>query len=85
VSVRGTELTQQQIESAELFVRDRQCEGRKPQKDERISIRFDDLVRIVAWYGALRYKAGRDKDGGTLEAPGYFVVRKSDQQQTVGG
>lgn len=73
--MRGTDVTPAQLKSAENFIRARQACGRSPQSDELISIRFDHLCRLVAWYGALRYAAGRDGIA-TLEEPGYFVVSR---------
>ena len=72
--VKGTDITQEQLDSAEHFVRDRQATGPKPQTDQRVSLCFDELVRLVAWYGALRYEAGRNGIA-SLEKPGYFVKK----------
>lgn len=77
--MNGMDLTPEQLDSASDFVLARRTVGDlilPPDSDSRISIRWDELVRVVAWYGAMRYVAGRDQIGGTLEIPGEFVVTK---------
>jgi hypothetical protein len=69
--MKGTDLTQAQIDAAERFILARRATGnlQHPAHDEEVRQKWGDLVRIVAWYGALRYKAG--KDGiNSLENPG---------------
>ena len=64
--MKGTELTPEQLQAAEKFILGRSNRAKRP---EMILQRFDDLVRLVAWYGALRYKSARNGTGGSLEAP----------------
>jgi hypothetical protein len=75
--MKGTELTQEQIQSAREFAVARQVKGFEAgtiDDAHRVAIRFGDLARLVAWYGAMRYEAGRTGEGGTLEKPGQMVV-----------
>jgi hypothetical protein len=71
--MRGIDCTPEQLEAAEVFLMERRAivGGKRPKL---ISMCFDDLVRLVAWYGALRFKSGRDGLGGTLEKPGPVKV-----------
>jgi hypothetical protein len=64
--MRGTDLTPEQLKAAEKFIMDRSGRAKRP---EMVMNKFDDLVRLVAWYGAIRFVAGRDGIGGTLEKP----------------
>ena len=72
----GTDCTPEQLKSASDFVRARHVDGYSkapklsPSSDQQIVIRWAELVNLLAWYGALRYTAGRDGTGGTLENPG---------------
>ena len=81
--MRGTELTDAQIESARRFCADRRKDapGDTPDDSRIISIPFGQMIRLVAWYGALRFQAGRDGTGGTLEKPGVFVVHKDEEEK----
>ncbi len=66
--MKGTDCTPGQLASADAFL-----SARGWPTGNRAVIARDDLVRLVAWYGALRYIAARDGEGGTLETPGEFV------------
>lgn len=71
--MKGTDLTDAQIQSARQFLVDRRSgdnKGVMPADEENIVQSFGNLARVVAWYGALRYEAGRNGTGGTLENPG---------------
>jgi len=69
--VKGTDCTPEQIQSArEFLLALARNIDTMPDDDAIVTPRFGDFARTVAWYGALRYKAGRDGTGGTLEAPG---------------
>lgn len=82
--MRGTDCTPGQLKSASDFVRARHVDGYSkapklsPFSDQQIVIRWADLVNLLAWYGALRYTAGRDGTGGTLENPGPIDSTKAD-------
>jgi len=69
--MRGTELTKEQIEAAERFILARRAEGNSqhPANDGEIVQKWGDFVRLVAWYGAIRYKAGAE-GLSSLEVPG---------------
>lgn len=71
--MRGTELTPAQIKAAELFILERQCAGPVPDAETTISLPFEKMVRLVAWYGALRYRSAQ-RGQGSLEEPGYYAV-----------
>lgn len=68
--MKGTDCTPGQIESASGFLGDRGW----PSEGLSAVITRDDAVRLIAWYGALRFVAGRDGSGGTLEQPGVLEV-----------
>jgi len=68
--VKGTECTPAQIEHAKDFIIDR---GWKSNPHQRAMISLDDFARMLARYGAVRFQAGRDNTGGTLEQPGPIV------------
>jgi hypothetical protein len=56
--MRGTDLTPEQLAAARTFI-----EGRMlcapPRPDQTVTHRYEDLVRLVAWYGAIRYQGAR--------------------------
>ena len=77
--MRGTDCTEAQIESARKFLAARQSgpiEGMAIDDDRVVSVPFGQMARLLAWYGALRFAAGRDGTGGTLEEPGPMDTRK---------
>lgn len=68
--MRGTEVTPKQFEAAQKFIMDRNHGQRSlPAEDESIHLEWGNFVRMVAWYGALRYQAGRDGIN-SLDDPG---------------
>ena len=72
--MKGTDLTGAQIAHAQQFIAER-CRLSATHLDRRmVEIPMADLARAIAWYGALRYMAGRDGTGGTLERPGPLVT-----------
>lgn len=80
--MKGTDVTPEQMESANQFVLGCWCENRGPGEpkqiapEQTISLPFGDLVRLVAWYAAIRYEAG-EKGIGTRDIPGGYLERKS--------
>jgi hypothetical protein len=70
VSVKGSDCTPQQMESAREFFEQR-LRGNPPSLADEAIVRIPiaDLVRLIAWYGALRYEAGRLGIGGSFDAP----------------
>jgi hypothetical protein len=75
--MRGIDCTPEQLASAKQFIESRQRGARRQLGDtDMVTLPVADLVCIVAWYGALRFQSGRDGVGGSLEAPGEFVVSK---------
>lgn len=64
--MRGVDCTPEQIAHARKFFES----SARRTIDRDVTLKPDDLFRIIAWYGALRYIAGRDGEGGTLERPG---------------
>lgn len=57
--MKGTDLTPEQLEAAERFILSIRSEGNSSQGGGTILQRWEDFVRVVAWYGALRYESGR--------------------------
>lgn len=78
--MRGTEVTEAQIQSAREFIAARQSRDslNYPVLDDAtvLPVKFGDFARMLAWYGALRYTAGSTGVGGTLEEPGPMDVKK---------
>lgn len=76
-ALRGTDLTEAQIQSARIFANARRKGELQemPDDGQLIVQKFGDMARLLAWYGALRFKAGRDGTGGTLEEPGPLDVK----------
>ena|ERR1700729_3947856 len=69
--MKGTDLTKEQLRAAEIFILE--TAGRRVGMDAPsgiVTMQFDAMVRLLAWYGAVRFKAARDGSGGTLENPG---------------
>jgi hypothetical protein len=63
--MKGTDCTQEQLDHAEAFLRNAQTPI--PTAGGRVMIVVADLVRLLAWYGAIRAKSG-------LETPRSLVV-----------
>lgn len=73
--MKGTDCTSEQLASARQFLHDRRVARGASSPDSvgdnvTVEVRYGDFVRMIAWYGALRFMAGRDGTGGTLEKPG---------------
>lgn len=66
--MRGTDLSQWQLDAAEKFIRGRNKTIVGPFAPETITVRWSDLVRLVAWYGAIR--ADATKRGIDPDTPG---------------
>jgi hypothetical protein len=67
--MRGTDMTPEQLTAARNFIEGRVLLSAPPKPEAMITHRYEDLVRLVAWYGAVRYQ-GAQRGIGTLEAPG---------------
>lgn len=68
--MKGTDCTEQQLARAGEFLTNRGW----PEGQDFRRVSRADVARIVAWYGAMRFIAGRDGDAGTLEAPNEIVT-----------
>jgi hypothetical protein len=68
--MRGTEITEEQMYAAEKFILLCRTDGntRTPTPEESVSMPWANLIRIVAWYGAIRAKAVAD--GNSFDEPG---------------
>ena len=57
--MKGTELTPWQLEAAGKFIQERRIGASDIciADDQEIRIKHGDLVRLVAWYGAVRAEA----------------------------
>lgn len=67
--MKGTDCTPEQIANASDFMA---RIGKWPASRPVGQIDREDVAVLLAWYGALRYQAGRDGTGGTFEHPGPF-------------
>lgn len=69
--MRGTDVTPEQIEAARAFLLLTNRSVRPPVDTDRVALSYADYVRMLAWYGAIRYEAGAkgivalDKPAGT--------------------
>lgn len=77
--MKGTDLTPEQIESAEEFVRDR-CKNPAMQaagSEQKITCTVRELAQMIAWYGAMRYEAGA-AGINSLEDPGLLETKRAN-------
>ena len=63
--MRGTDCTKEQLSAASAFLAD--CGW--PVDIPQTTPRREEVVALIAWYGALRFIACRDNSGSTLERP----------------
>ena len=78
--MKGIDLTDAQLAAAKRFVKGREKGNLKTPKDQQIiAMSYIDVIRLVAWYGAIRYTAAT-QGIGTLTEPGPTaeVERKHD-------
>lgn len=68
--MRGTEITDSQMDAAEKFILLCRTDGNTqyPKPEESVTMHWGNIVRIVAWYGAIRAKAV--KDGASVDDAG---------------
>jgi hypothetical protein len=66
--VRGTECTPEQLAAARHFLSVGDNKIGLANDDDRVALPLKDLVRIVAWYGAIQFEAGQN-GRGTLDRP----------------
>jgi hypothetical protein len=67
--MKGTELTDAQLDAAETFILEREtrpCAKRDPST--LVEVEWKNLVRLVAWYGAIRFSSALS--GGSSTSPG---------------
>ena len=69
--MRGRDCTPEQLDRASDFLAKR---GWQEEAEKAIQLRAD-MVRLIAWYGALRYQAG-EKGIATLKNPGVATEAK---------
>lgn len=69
--MRGTDCTPEQVEAASQFLADRGW----PKDIPLAALSRESIARMIAWYGALRYQAGRDGIN-SLEKPGEIIVKE---------
>ena len=72
--MRGTDCTNAQLDAAHRFIATHPLRGAQLPLDQPVTLAYGELVRIVAWYGALRYVAAREGNGGTLENPADVIA-----------
>lgn len=67
--MRGINVTPEQFEAAKVFIESLMRQPPPGTLDDVVSQRYEDFIRLVAWYGAIRYQGA--KNGiGTFEVPG---------------
>lgn len=78
--MRGTDCTNEQIAHAREFWISRVRNRARLDDAGCVYVSLDDIARMMAWYGALRFIGARDGIGGTLEQPGELVTIHPDQE-----
>jgi hypothetical protein len=73
--VKGQDLTDKQLRAAEQYILLRRASGNHivPEPEQVVSQRWQDLVMLVAEYGAIR--ADSISKGGSVHEPGEIVLR----------
>jgi hypothetical protein len=66
--MRGTDVNPEQMEAAERFIAEHVTHGDPLPEDQPVTVKWGELVRLVAWYGALR-AIGIQKGVSTVEHP----------------
>ena len=61
--MKGIEINDDQMESACEFLTLIAEQPFPKHDDDLVKIRFSTMVRLIAWYGAIRYKAAQDGIG----------------------
>lgn len=78
--MKGTEVNSDQLSSARDFITEFVTHQPAPaDPEQRIEIRWHELVRLVAWYGALRARGIENGRGGTVDKPGELVNRAASE------
>lgn len=75
--MKGTDCTPEQIAHASEFMEI----ARWPVSAPTAKCSRDQTARLLAWYGAMRFQAGRDGVGGTLEKPGFIEVKPREKSK----
>jgi hypothetical protein len=70
--VRGNDCTIEQLRAAEKFLGDFAAAAKRLPAGNCL-IQREDLIRLLAWYGALRYRAA-EEGIGTCEFPGELLL-----------
>lgn len=70
--MRGTDLTEWQLEAAKKFLMDQSNIEESASLDQQITMTFADLIRVVAWYGQIR--AEGVARGIPADTPGHTVT-----------
>jgi hypothetical protein len=68
--MNGSQLTEKQLTAAEQYILLRRAAGNTtiPTADQMVTQKWEQLVRLVAEYGAIR--AGSVQHGGSVDEPG---------------
>jgi len=72
--MRGTDVTPEQLEAASVFLDNLWLRDR-PEGHEIVSLRYEELVRAMAWYGALRADGALRGVGDTEHPTALFSVK----------
>jgi hypothetical protein len=90
--MRGSDLTQEQLDAAEKFIllMRSKTNDLHPTGDQQIAQRWCDLVRIVALYGAIRAKAVADGNPADVAGEVYktgkqFLISDEESEKLSGG
>lgn len=73
--MKGTDITAEQYDAARRFIvsRDQSLQLEERSDDTQVLLVLRELIGLVAWYGAMRYIAGREGIN-SLDRPGDLVT-----------
>ena len=80
ISMKGTDVTPEQLAHADAFLRESQVQESASMSVTgvvRMVVDRDDLIRLLAWYGAIRAKSGREIPNPLVHRSGPVPCRKS--------
>ena len=76
--MRGSDLTTKQLKAAEQYILLRRAQGNTnyPSPEQLVSIQWEQLVMLVAEYGAIRARSVAN--GGSADEPGEVYLTLSE-------
>jgi hypothetical protein len=66
--MRGTDVNPKQYDAAEAFIAEHVIHADPPRAEQPVTVKWGELVQLVAWYGALRAR-GIERGVSTVDDP----------------